>query len=210
MIVGVLGGNAGGEGIGADRDEPGVDGIEITWDIFKREFLRRYFPEDVRGRKEVEFLELVQGNMTVPEYAAKFVELEKYYVHYKNDEAKEKTSGNKQDITITNINGRLLVEEIERMIREAKNFKAEDMKYMKKARAMSDLDHYLYEMKKVMKDTSVSSKLIVEYKVKIVSAITMGNELIDDNEHQETFVFVDFLREIKSIFELAMKNINKG
>src|SRR3954470_4596918 len=29
-----------------------TDGIEITWTIFKREFLRRYFPEDVRGRKE--------------------------------------------------------------------------------------------------------------------------------------------------------------
>src|SRR3954467_3563354 len=61
----------------------------ITWTVFRREFLRRYFPEDVRGRKEVEFLALVQGNMSVPEYAAKFVELAKYYVHYNNDEASE-------------------------------------------------------------------------------------------------------------------------
>src|SRR3954471_19598638 len=138
MIAGVLGGNAGGAGIGADRQlgnfqrnnpllfkgthdsegaqkwlkeierifrvidcaenlkvrynthmlseeaddwwlatraELDADGVAISWAVFKREFLRRYFPEDVQGRKEIEFLELTQGNMTVPEYASKFVEL---------------------------------------------------------------------------------------------------------------------------------------
>ena len=57
-------------------------GAEVTWTIFKREFLNRYFPEDVRGKKEIEFLELKQGNMSVTEYAAKFVELAKFYPHY--------------------------------------------------------------------------------------------------------------------------------
>ena len=51
------------------------DGAVVTWAVFKREFLDRYFPEDVRGKKEIEFLELKQGNMSVTEYAAKFVEL---------------------------------------------------------------------------------------------------------------------------------------
>ena len=47
------------------------DGAVVTWAIFTREFLNRYFPEDVRGKKEIEFLELKQGNMSVTEYAAK-------------------------------------------------------------------------------------------------------------------------------------------
>ena len=34
------------------------EAAEITWDVFRREFLRKYFPEDVRGKKEIEFLEL--------------------------------------------------------------------------------------------------------------------------------------------------------
>ncbi|XP_050916551.1 uncharacterized protein LOC127131680 [Lathyrus oleraceus] len=42
------------------------------------EFLRKYFPEDVRGKKEIEFLELKQGNLSVIEYAARFVELAKF------------------------------------------------------------------------------------------------------------------------------------
>ena len=37
-------------------------------------FLRKYFPEDVRGKKEIEFLELKQGSKSVVEYAAKFAE----------------------------------------------------------------------------------------------------------------------------------------
>lgn len=38
-------------------------GEEITWVVFSREFLRKYFPEDVRAKKEIEFLELKQGNL---------------------------------------------------------------------------------------------------------------------------------------------------
>ena len=42
--------------------------------MFRREFLNRYFPEDVHGKKEIEFLELKQGDMSVAEYATMFVE----------------------------------------------------------------------------------------------------------------------------------------
>jgi len=57
-------------------------GEVVTWAVFKRELLNRYFPEDVRGKKEIEFLELKQGDMSVTEYATKFVELAKFYPHY--------------------------------------------------------------------------------------------------------------------------------
>lgn len=63
------------------------DGTVVTWAIFKEEFLNRYFPEDVRGKKEIEFLELKQGNMSVTDYAAKFVELAKFYPHYTGENA---------------------------------------------------------------------------------------------------------------------------
>jgi len=58
------------------------DGTVVTWAVFRREFLDRYFPEDVRGKKEIQFLELKQGDMSLTEYAAKFVELAKFYPHY--------------------------------------------------------------------------------------------------------------------------------
>ncbi|XP_057425719.1 uncharacterized protein LOC130719092 [Lotus japonicus] len=51
------------------------EGKEINWFTFKEIFLEKYLPEDVRNKKEMEFLELKQGNMSVGEYAAKFEEL---------------------------------------------------------------------------------------------------------------------------------------
>ncbi|XP_040862763.1 uncharacterized protein [Glycine max] len=59
-----------------------AEGQDVTWDVFKRVFLEKYFPEDVRNKKEMEFLELKQGSMTVAEYAAKFEELVRYFPHY--------------------------------------------------------------------------------------------------------------------------------
>ncbi|KAK2420705.1 hypothetical protein QL285_031409 [Trifolium repens] len=54
----------------------------ITWESFKREFLVKYFPSDIRNRKVVEFMELKQGNISVADYAAKFEELCRYSPHY--------------------------------------------------------------------------------------------------------------------------------
>ncbi|XP_050877181.1 uncharacterized protein LOC127080941 [Lathyrus oleraceus] len=54
----------------------------VTWAVFRQEFLRKYFPEDVCGKKEIEFMELKQGNLSVTEYAARFVELAKFYPIY--------------------------------------------------------------------------------------------------------------------------------
>ncbi|XP_017412932.1 uncharacterized protein LOC108324499 [Vigna angularis] len=47
----------------------------ITWELFRVKFYTEYFPNSVRFAKEVEFLELVQGNKTVSEYADRFKHL---------------------------------------------------------------------------------------------------------------------------------------
>ena len=61
-------------------------GEVVTWGRFKTEFLRKYFPEDLRTRKEVEFLNLKQGSLFVAEYAAKFEELSRFcpYINVKD------------------------------------------------------------------------------------------------------------------------------
>ena len=58
----------------------------MTWGAFKEVFLEKYFPKDVRNKKEMEFLELKQGSMTVAEYSAKFEELVRYFPHYQGRE----------------------------------------------------------------------------------------------------------------------------
>jgi len=53
-------------------------GEVVSWEKFNSEFLRKYFPEDLRNKKEVEFLQLKQENVSVAEYATNFQELSRF------------------------------------------------------------------------------------------------------------------------------------
>ncbi|KAK7264749.1 hypothetical protein RJT34_32359 [Clitoria ternatea] len=66
-----------------------VNDVEITWDYFKDMFLEKYFPADVKEKRQFEFLSLTQGNMTVGEYASRFEELSRFHSHY-NDATNER------------------------------------------------------------------------------------------------------------------------
>ncbi|XP_020208438.1 uncharacterized protein LOC109793387 [Cajanus cajan] len=73
-------------------------GVHLNWDSFKKAFLEKYFPDDVRSRKEMEFLELNQGNDTLADYAAKFDALVRYCTHYHGE-------GGERDKCIKFVNG---------------------------------------------------------------------------------------------------------
>nr|KYP76406.1 hypothetical protein KK1_020648 [Cajanus cajan] len=57
-------------------------GTQVNWDNFKRLFLEKYFPRDVRHKKQVEFLELKQGENSVAEYVTKFEDLVRFCPMY--------------------------------------------------------------------------------------------------------------------------------
>jgi L1 cell adhesion molecule like protein len=95
------------------------------------------------------------------------------------------------------------------MIQEAEYFKAQDMNFKERAKAINALDDYLYNVSKVMKDDYVSLKLTPIDKEMINSAMIKGKILIDSIQQEDTSVFVDYLKELQSIFESAMNKINK-
>lgn len=51
------------------------DGVPMTYEVFKAEFEKKYVPNLARDWKAVEFAWLVQGQMLVVEYEAKFSKL---------------------------------------------------------------------------------------------------------------------------------------
>ncbi|KAF5442819.1 hypothetical protein F2P56_035437 [Juglans regia] len=53
----------------------------VSWVRFKREFNDRFFPNTMRKQMVREFNNLVQGEMTVEQYARKFIELGKFATH---------------------------------------------------------------------------------------------------------------------------------
>ncbi|KAF5469513.1 hypothetical protein F2P56_013578, partial [Juglans regia] len=53
----------------------------VSWQCFKKEFDDRFFPVSVRRQKARKFNNLVQGDMTVEQYAWKFMELGRFAPH---------------------------------------------------------------------------------------------------------------------------------
>ncbi|GLT87336.1 hypothetical protein SLE2022_054240 [Rubroshorea leprosula] len=64
-------------------------GEKVTWDKLVQAFYRKYFSEAVMERKELEFINLKQDDMTVDEYQAKFNSLIKFDLHLVNDEVRK-------------------------------------------------------------------------------------------------------------------------
>ncbi|TKY64861.1 Heat shock cognate 70 kDa protein 2 [Spatholobus suberectus] len=110
----------------------------------------------------------------------------------------EKTTGNKNKITITNDKERLPAKEIRRMIQEAEKYQAEDKKFLRKAKARNAFDDYVYKMRNALKNKYISSK---ERKT-ISSAITKATNLLDgDDQQDEIEVFEDYLKELVNLFD---------
>ncbi|XP_027338054.1 uncharacterized protein LOC113851991 [Abrus precatorius] len=61
-------------------------GEVITWTVFKNSFLEKFFTPHVRATKEREFLSLVQGNLSMYEYAIQFERLYRFYSYSTSEE----------------------------------------------------------------------------------------------------------------------------
>ena len=61
----------------------------LTWTIFLDGFYEKYFLESVREEKEVEFIELIQGNKTVLQYEAKFTKLARFASHVVSNDVRK-------------------------------------------------------------------------------------------------------------------------
>ena len=80
-----------------------------------------------------------------------------------NVSAQEKTSGKKQEITITNDGSRLNKEDIEQMIQNAEKFKEEDEKQRQIHEAKNQFENYIYHTKSTIEDDKLKEKLGTEY-----------------------------------------------
>merc|ERR1712176_1508215 len=76
-----------------------------------------------------------------------------------NVNAMDKASGKQEKITITNDKGRLTKEEIEKMVSDAEQFKAEDEKQKERISAKNNLESYCFNMKSTVEDDKFKDKI---------------------------------------------------
>merc|ERR1711967_70443 len=116
-----------------------------------------------------------------------------------NVSAEDKTTGQKNKITITNDKGRLSKEEIERMVQEAEKYKAEDEEHKKKIEAKNAVENYAYNMRNTMNDTNVGGKLDADDKKTIEDAVEAAITWLDGNQTAEVDEFEDKLKELEGV-----------
>jgi len=116
-----------------------------------------------------------------------------------NVSAEDKTTGNKNKITITNDKGRLSKDEIERMVSEAEKYKAEDEEARKKVDAKNSLENYAYNMRNTIRDEKVASKLSADDKAKMEAAIKEAIEWLEGNQLGEAEEFADKEKELEAL-----------
>merc|ERR1719281_785716 len=112
-----------------------------------------------------------------------------------NVSAEDKSTGQKNKITITNDKGRLSKDEIERMVAEAEKYKSEDEDHRKKIEAKNSLENYCYSMRNTLKDSKFEGKVSDEEKLN--KAIDEAIEWLDANQLAEVEEFTDKLKEAK-------------
>jgi len=64
-------------------------------------------------------------------------------------------------ITITNDKERLSMLEIEKMIKEAEKYYVEDMQFLRKAKVMSALDSFVYNMRPFLFPTKLVFRIMI-------------------------------------------------
>ncbi|KAL1806102.1 hypothetical protein ACET3Z_029170 [Daucus carota] len=99
-----------------------------------------------------------------------------------NVSAEDKTTGKKIKIKVTNNEERLSKEELEKMVKEAEKFKAENLENKKAAEGRNALEDYIFKMKNVMSDEKFSSKLSFASRKKVENAMKLATQWLDRNQ----------------------------
>lgn len=116
-----------------------------------------------------------------------------------NVSAVEKSTGKSQKITITNDKNRMSAEDIEKLVKEAEIFKAQDEEIRKKIEAKNKLENYVYSLKSSMMEEKVSSALSQEDKDAINKQVESGLEWLSQNPSADVDVYESKQKEIESV-----------
>lgn len=106
-----------------------------------------------------------------------------------NVTALDKSSSKSKNITITNNRGRFSEEQIEKMIREAKEFEEADNKRKMAIEAKNELEQYVHTVKQACNDQATNGVLDEESKTKLEKLFSELTQFVDEHpdETKETY-----------------------
>jgi heat shock 70kDa protein 1/2/6/8 len=116
-----------------------------------------------------------------------------------NVSAQDRISGQKNKITVTNEEARLSSEVIEKIIRDAERYRAQDEECRRKYEAKNALERYAYRMNNIMKNKNITNSLPFVTKMEIEDAIQETLNWVEDNQFPDVAESDSRMNELKSI-----------
>ena len=115
--------------------------------------------------------------------------------------AVEKATGKSEKIVVTNDSGRLSKEEIERMLREAKEFEEQDKITKERIDAKNSFENYIYSMKNTVEDKEkgLGGKLTDDEKETITNALKEAQDWLNANQEAEKDEYDTHLKDLQKV-----------
>jgi len=127
-----------------------------------------------------------------------------------NVSAVDKSTGKENKITITNDKGRLSKEDIERMVQEAEQFKAEDEAQKDKVTAKNSLESLAFNMKSTVEDEKLQDKISPEDKKAIVDKCNEVIAWLDKNQMAEKEEYDHQQKELEKVCNPIFSKLYQG
>ena len=125
--------------------------------------------------------------------------------------AQDKSSGKREEITITNDKGRLSEEEIKRMVREAAEFEDEDRKLREKVEARNSLESVAYSLRNQVTDKEkLANKLDGDDKKAVEDAVKDALRFLDENPNAEKEEYDEARQKLQSVTNPIVQKAYKG
>mmetsp|Transcript_21719 Transcript_21719/g.33464 ORF Transcript_21719/g.33464 Transcript_21719/m.33464 type:complete len:656 (-) Transcript_21719:39-2006(-) len=122
--------------------------------------------------------------------------------------AVDKGTGKKETITITNDQGRLTKEEIDKMISDSEKYADEDKAIKEKIDAKNQFENYIYQMKNSVDDKEkLAEKLSDDDKSTIKDALSDASDWLNANSDAEKDDFEDKLKELQSVCDPIISKV---
>ena len=126
-----------------------------------------------------------------------------------NVSAFEKSGGKENKLTVTNSNSRLSAEEIEGMIKEADQYKAEDKAHQSRIQAKVNLESCAFSVKSKMEDDNIKGKVPENDRKTVVEKCKEVIIWLDTNQTASEKVYEDKQKELKRVYMPIVTNCSK-
>ncbi|TDL24717.1 heat shock protein 70 [Rickenella mellea] len=124
-----------------------------------------------------------------------------------NVSAADKTTGKLNRMTITNDEGRLSQEDIERMVNEAEKYKREDEEGAARITAKNGIESYAYSLRNSLNDVNLKDKFEPADKTKLETAVNETISWIDESQEGSKEEYEEKQTELEGIANPIMQKL---